>query len=63
MRELDKPEDNGLGPKIVKPEMPKPNVKVGKGIWKAPDGKLYTSIPQPPPEPTLFDLLKRAGMP
>ena len=63
MRELDKPEDNGLGPKVIKPEMPKPHQKVREGVWKDPNGNLYTNIPEPPPEPTLFDLLKRAGMP
>ena len=46
MRDQDKPEENaGLGPKIIKPEMPKPHQKVAEGVWKAPDGKFETRIP------------------
>ena len=63
MRTTDNEQAPALGPKIIKPEMPKPHQKVGNGVWKDPDGKLYTQRPDPPPEPTIFDLLKRAGMP
>ena len=62
MRDQDKPEENaGLGPKIIKPEMPKPHQKVGNGVWKDPEGKLYTQIPEPP-QPTLWDALRAAGL-
>ena len=63
MRTTDNEQAPALGPKIIKPEMPKPHQKVGNGVWKDPEGKLYTQIPEPPPAPTLYDLLMNASKP
>ncbi len=48
MRELDPKDTPELGKKIERPVMPKPNVKVAEGVWKSPDGKLYTERTPPP---------------
>lgn len=53
MRDLDKTEDayQALGAPVRKPAMPLPHVKVSEGVWKAPDGRMYTNAPTPPAEP------------
>lgn len=35
-----------LGKKIEKPAMPEPHKKVADGVFKSPDGKLYTAKPE-----------------
>jgi hypothetical protein len=41
----------GLGKKVEMPEPPKDPVEVAPGIFKGPDGKLYTDIAPPPAQP------------
>lgn len=48
--------DTGLGERLPRQdEMPKPllpDVPVGGGVWRRPDGTLYTAIPTNVPPPT-----------
>lgn len=46
MRQIDKDEAPALGRKIEKPAMPVPHVKVREGVYRAPDGKMETIIPE-----------------
>lgn len=60
MRAIDNDQLQPLGKKIERPAMPEPHRKVADGIYKAPDGKMYTNIPEPPQAPTIYDLLQQA---
>lgn len=65
MKTQDQPQDlPGLGKKIVRPAMPERHEKVRDGVFKGPDGKLYTDLKEPPepPLPTIWDVWKQVGM-
>lgn len=51
-----------LGRAIKAPEPePKPHEKVREGVYRDEAGKLYTQIPEPP-QPSIWDQWKQAGM-
>lgn len=63
MRDQDQPQEPpGLGRKVEKPAPePKPHEKVREGVYRDEQGRMYTQIPEPP-QPSIWDAFKKAGM-
>lgn len=54
MRDTDPKQDApALGKKIERPPMPEPHKKIKEGVWRDPQGKLYTNAEPPPAPPNL----------